>query len=69
MKEEEKSKPQAIKADIDHTDLVQAQKDRYHMAIIEKIIPNKESRCSLKGCCIKPSHPCEIEGDGMFRLY
>lgn len=42
MKEKEKSKPQAIKTDIDHIDLVQAQKDKYDMPIIEQIIQEGE---------------------------
>ena len=38
MQEEEKSKPQATKAAIDRTDLVQAQKDKRQMDIIERKI-------------------------------
>lgn len=38
MKEEENSKPRATEADFDNTDLVRAQKEKHHMAALEKII-------------------------------
>lgn len=57
MKEEGKSKPRAIKADIDHTDIVQAQKDKYYIAGIEKTSQDGKAYAAFKDAALSPPTP------------
>lgn len=55
--EEENSKPRATEADIDHTDLVQAQKDKNRTAAIEKIIQDGRADAVERDAALSPPTP------------